>query len=65
MRSFLKWRMQVVWFLHRYLGGGHPYTPEFVLTVDREADPYANGRLVVAGQAILEALLSDFDEWQI
>jgi len=65
MRSFLKWRMQVVWFLHRNLGGGHPYTVEFVATVEREADPHSNGRLVVAGQAILEALLSDFDEGQI
>lgn len=65
MRSFLKWRMQVVWFLHRHLGGGHPYTTEFLLTVDREADPHAKGKLVVAGQAILGALLSDFDEGQI
>lgn len=65
MRSFLKWRMQVVWFLHSHLGGTHPYTLEFVATVDREADPHSNGRLVVAGQAILEALLADFDEGQI
>lgn len=65
MRSFLKWRMQVVWFLHSYLGGGHPYTVEFVATVDREPDPCSNGRLVIAGQALLEALLSDFDEGQI
>jgi hypothetical protein len=27
--------MQVVWFLHRYLGGKHPYTVEFVSTVER------------------------------
>jgi len=65
MRSFLKWRMRVVWFLHRHLGAGHPYTTEFVLTVEREADPHSNGRFVVAGLAILEALLSDFDEEQI
>jgi hypothetical protein len=65
MRSFLKWRMRCVWFLHRYLGGGHPYTQEFVETVDREADPYSNGRLMVARQAILEALLSDVDEGQL
>lgn len=65
MRSFLKWRMQVVWFLHRYLGGNHPYTTEFVLTVEREADPHSNGRFVVAGQAILEALLWDLDEGQL
>lgn len=62
MRLFLKWRMQVVWFLNRYLGGNHPYTTEFVLTVEREADPHSNGRLVLAGQAILEALLWDLDE---
>jgi hypothetical protein len=65
MRSFLKWRMQVVWFLHRHLGGKHPFTVEFVSTVEREADPHSNGRFVIAGQAILEALLSDFDEGQI
>jgi hypothetical protein len=65
MRLFLKWRVQVVWFLHRHLGGGHPYTVEFVATVEREPDPCSNGRLVIAGQAILEALLSDFDEGQI
>lgn len=65
MRSFLKWRMQVVWFLNRHLGALHPYTVEFIATVDREADPYSNGRLVIAGQAILEALLSDFDEGQV
>jgi hypothetical protein len=65
MRSFLKWRMQVVWFLHRHLGGKHPFTVEFVSTVEREADPHSNGRFVVAGQAILEALRADFDEGQL
>jgi hypothetical protein len=62
MRSFLKWRMQTIWFLCRYLGDRHPYTVEFMLTVEREADPYVNARFIVAGQAILEALLTDFDE---
>lgn len=62
MKEFLKWRMQVLWFLNLYLGGGHPYTAEFMLTVEREADPHSNGRFVIAGQAILEALRSDFDD---
>jgi hypothetical protein len=62
MKEFLKWRMQVLWFLCLYLGSGHPYTAEFLLTVEREADPHSNGRFVIAGQAILEALRSDFDD---
>jgi hypothetical protein len=61
MKEFLKWRMRCLWFLYRYLGGGHPYYSEFLGTLEREADPHSNGRLVLAGQAILEALLADFE----
>jgi hypothetical protein len=61
MREFLAWRMRSVWFLHRHLGSGHPYYAEFVLSVDRDPDPHSNGRLVIAAQAILEALLCDLD----
>jgi hypothetical protein len=61
MAEFLKWRMRCLWFLYRYLGNGHPYYAEFLLTVDREPDPQVNARFVIAGEAILDALLSDLD----
>lgn len=61
MKEFLRWRMRSLWFLYRYLGGAHPYTSEFLFTVEREADPHGNGRSLMGGQAILEALLSDLD----
>ena len=62
MKEFLKWRMRCLWFLYRHLGGAHPYTSEFVSTVEREADPHGNGRSLIGGQAILEALLCDLDD---
>jgi hypothetical protein len=61
MKEFLTWRMRSLWFLYRYLGSNHPYTSEFLSTVEREADPHSNGRLVIAAQAILEALSCDLD----
>lgn len=62
MRDFLKWRMRCIWFLWRHLGSNHPYTTEFIDTVEREADPHSNGRFIVSGNAIFEALLADFEE---
>jgi hypothetical protein len=62
MKDFLKWRMRSIWFLCRYLGSNHPYTTEFINTVEREADPHSSGRLIVSGNAILEALLADLEE---
>jgi hypothetical protein len=61
MAEFLKWRMRCLWFLYRCLGNGHPYYSEFLLTVDRDPDPHSSGRLVIAAQGILEALLCDLD----
>lgn len=58
MREFLKWRIQVLWFLHQHFGGDHPYRVEFLLTVEREADPRSNGIFMVAAQAIREAVQS-------
>jgi hypothetical protein len=62
MREFLKWRMRCLWFLYRYLGSGNPYYAEFVLTLSRETDPHVDGRFVIAGKALLDALLSDLDD---
>jgi hypothetical protein len=60
MKEFLKWRMRSLCFLYRYLDSGRPYYSEFLLTVEREADPHSNGRLILAGQALLEDLDEGF-----
>jgi hypothetical protein len=62
MREFLKWRMQVISVLHYYLGSAQPYSTEFLITAEREVDSCVSARLVIAGEAILEALLNDLDE---
>lgn len=60
LKVFIKWKMQAHWLLARCLGPDHPYTREFVSTVDNKEDPCSNNTQYIAGLGILEALREDF-----
>jgi len=59
-RHFNKWKMLTGWFLVENLGPDHPYTLDFLASVNEP-----NDSSISAGLGILQALLEDYQRRHI